>query len=150
MTTYRIQVEGLPELERKLSPTSYQVALKQGMTNAVVFLEGAIKKRAPVGKTGQLRARFTHIVSSDGKEGEVGSNTSYGPFVEFGTGVYIGRGRIYPKTKKALAWDNTVRRSIAGMKGRFFVKSAVDEEGYKILPIFQAEFDKVLKGENPV
>ena len=146
MIQYKVTIEGLPELQRKLGESNFRVALKQGMTNAVVYFEGEIKRRTPV-RTGQLRGSFTHEVSEDGREGEVGTDKEYGPYVEEGTGVYIGKGRIYPRTKKALAWDNMARRSIAGQKGQFFVKRTWEEEGgVKLLRFFNDEFDKALKG----
>lgn len=142
--SFDIKVEGIDELKRKLGQTNFTTALKQGMTNAVVYFEGEIKKRTPV-KSGQLKASFTHLVSGDGTEGIVGSNKSYGIYVEEGTGVYVGKGRIYPRTKKALAWDDMVRRSIAGMKGRFFVKKSWEEEGgVKLLHFFKDQFDEAL------
>ena len=153
---FKLKVENLPELQRKLGESNFRVALKQGMENATTEMERQIKLHAPRGKTGNLRASFTHKVSADGTKGIVGSTGekggSYAPFVEFGTGVYVGKGRIYPKTAKALAWptqvkgSGTVRRSIKGMKGRFYVKKAWDEEGGgKLLRFFTASFDEALR-----
>ena len=139
-----MSLDGLPELQKRLGDTKFTQATKKGMTQAVIFFEGEAKKDTPV-KSGQLRSSFTHQISADGKEGKVGTNKIYGPFVEYGTGIYAGRGRIYPKSKRALAWNGTVRKSIAGMKGRFFVKQAWEKEGGgKLLRFFKDEFDKAL------
>lgn len=141
-----IEVEGLAELKRKLGATKFTIALKKGMTNAVIYFEGEVKKRTPVGISGQLRASFTHRVSHDGTEGVIGTNKLYARFVEFGTGVFIGKGRIFPRSAKALAWNDIVRQSIAGMKGRFYVKRAWEEEGgRKLIRFFKFEFDKALR-----
>ncbi len=143
---YQVKIEGLSDLKRKLGDTNFRVALKRGMTNAVIFMEGMVKKYTPVGKSGQLRASFTHKVNASGSEGEIGTNKEYAPYVEFGTGVYIGKGRIYPRTKKVLAWDGMVRRSIAGMKGRFFVQRAWDEQGgERLVRFFKESFDEAFK-----
>ena len=144
---YSMSLDGLPELQKKLGKSGYVTAVKSGMQKAVVYLEGAIKKQTPV-KTGQLRASFTHQVAADGMEGVIGSSKAYAPMVESGTGVYAGKGRIYPISKKALAWNGMVRKSVAGMRGRFFVKKAWEEEGGgKLLRFFTDEIDGVLKSE---
>ncbi len=144
--SYRIEIKGLPELQKKLGQSNFTKALKGGMTMAVVNLEGDIKANTPV-KSGRLRAAWTHRVSADGSEGQIGNNLVYAPYVEFGTGVYIGKGRIYPVNKKALAWNGTVRRSIAGMKGRFFVQRTWQEEGGpKLIRFFKQSFDEALAG----
>ena len=142
---FQLKVENLPELQRKLGESNFRVALKQGMENATTYIEKEIKTRTPV-LSGRLRSSFTHKVSIDGTKGVVGTDVKYAPFVEYGTGVYVGKGRIYPKTAKALAWDGTVRKSIKGMKGRFYVKKAWEEEGGgKLLRFFTASFDEALR-----
>jgi hypothetical protein len=142
-----MKLKGHEELKRKLGKSRYETAMRKGMTKAVVKIESEIKKRTPV-KSGQLKASFTHYISPDATQGVVGTNKEYAPYVEEGTGVYIGKGRIYPRTAGALAWGDMVRTSIAGMKGRFFVKKAWREEGgVKLLKFFDAEFDKAIKAK---
>lgn len=84
---FSMKLEGLPQLQRKLGTTRFRTAQKQGMTKAVIHLEGEIKQRTPV-KSGRLRASFTHRVSGDGVEGRVGTDVLYAPYVEYGTGTY--------------------------------------------------------------
>ena len=75
----------------------------------------------------------------------VGTNVHYGPYVEYGTGIYGPRKRrIFPKTAKALSWIQRGRgsyvggkykaagpgkrvtvRSIAGMKARPYMAPAL-------------------------
>ncbi len=146
MIEYHVVIEGLPELQRKLGETNFKVATKQGMENATTELERQIKLRTPH-KSGDLMRAFKHKVSTDGMEGTIYNDVlgNYGPYVEYGTGVYIGKGRIYPRTKKALAWDGMVRRSVKGQKGQFFVKRSWEEEGgAKLLHFFTKQYDKQL------
>ena len=146
--SYIVEIKGLETLRKKLSPTQFTITKKQGMTNAVVFMEGKVKENTPF-KKGELRASWLPSVSEDGMEGRVTSRkekASYGPYVEYGTGVYIGRGRIYPKKKKALAWDGMVRRSVAGQRGQFFVKRTWEAEGgVKLIRFFANEINKQLE-----
>ncbi len=145
---FTVKITGLQALEKKLGSTEFKAHMKRGMTRAVVYMEGQLKRNTPVGKSGQLRARWTHKVSFGGLLGEVGNAVRYGPFVEEGTGVFIGGGRIFPVSAKAMAWDDTVRHSIQGMKGRFFVKKTwATVGGKKLLRFFTLEANKSLEGK---
>lgn len=144
---FTVKIEGLPELQKKLGSTEFTAHMKKGMTRAVVFMEGQLKSGTPV-QSGRLRSAWTHKISFGGMLGEVGNAVRYGPFVEEGTGVFIGGGRIFPRSAKALAWDDMVRWSIEGMKGRFFVKRTWDSVGgKKLLRFFTAEAEKSLEGK---
>lgn len=57
--------------------------------------EGYAKDLAPV-DTGRLRNGISHAVSEDEMAAYVGSNTSYAPYVELGTGIYAEGGRPTP------------------------------------------------------
>ena len=57
--------------------------------------EGYAKDFAPV-DTGRLRNGISHAVSEDEMAAYVGSNTSYAPYVELGTGIYADGGRPTP------------------------------------------------------
>ena len=57
--------------------------------------EGYAKDLVPV-DTGRLRNGITHAVSEDEMAAYVGSNTSYAPYVELGTGIYAAGGRPTP------------------------------------------------------
>ena len=144
---FTVRIDGLPALKKKLGSTEFKAHMKKGMTKAVVFMEGQLKRGTPV-QSGRLRAGWTHKVSFDGMVGEVGNAVRYGPFVEEGTGVFIGKGRIEPVSAKAFAWDDMVRYSIQGMKGRFFVKRTWDNVGgKKLLRFFTKEAEKTLEGK---
>lgn len=145
---FTVRIDGLPELQKKLGSTEFKAHMKKGMTKAVVFMEGQLKRGTPVGQSGRLKSAWTHKISFDGMVGEVGNAVKYGSFVEEGTGVFIGKGRIFPRSAGALAWDDMVRTSIQGMKGRFFVKRTWDSVGgKKLLRFFTKEAEKTLEGK---
>lgn len=57
--------------------------------------EGYAKDLAPV-DTGNLRNSVSHTVDEDEPAVYIGSNTSYAPYVELGTGIYAEGGRPTP------------------------------------------------------
>lgn len=57
--------------------------------------EGYAKDLAPV-DTGNLRNSISHTVDEDEPAVYIGSNTSYAPYVELGTGKYTEGGRPTP------------------------------------------------------
>lgn len=149
-------------IHHNLDPAAFIALLKgsngaanrkvQTDTNKVLNLA---RRNCPVDK-GPLRASLTGEISAVGDVliGRVGSNLSYAIHVHEGTGIYAGRGRIYPKNGRFLAWKTKVRyaaataggtrvtgtagrkrtggdwvfaKSIAGMKGRPFLTDALRE-----------------------
>jgi len=80
------------------------------------------KAGAPV-DNGKLRASITSSVSTRGKRvvGRVWTPLKYGLWQHEGTGIYAGRGRIYPKTAKVLVFrprkGRPQRRGARGSKG---------------------------------
>jgi hypothetical protein len=96
--------------------------------------------------TGALRASLKLEMRTVGGEPQVriGSALPYALFVHEGTGVYVGRGRIYPKQASVLRWPRINRsgrgfrryqggktaayvyaRSIKGMKGTPYLLQAL-------------------------
>lgn len=57
--------------------------------------EGYAKDLVPV-DTGRLRNGITHAVAENEMAAYVGTNTSYAPYVELGTGIYADGGRPTP------------------------------------------------------
>ena len=58
------------------------------LTNAAIIVENEAKLKCPVGDTGILRNSITHEV--EGNKAYVGTNISYAPYVEIGTGIFAG------------------------------------------------------------
>ena len=92
-----------------------KTALRKGLTNAALIVEGDYKVRLTLGgqvATGLLRASATHRLIDTGKyfAAQVGSNTEYAAEVEFG-----GPPRDVP-LQDILNW--VIRKGIAGRSGK--------------------------------
>lgn len=109
-------------------------------------VQNAARRLAPVDE-GRLRASITTEVRGSGPSltVRVGSNLKYAVYVHEGTGIYAGRGYIYPKRGRYLRWPvknnsgsgnrryrggSTSRYAFAkrvrGVKGRPFLRDALD------------------------
>lgn len=87
-----------------------------------------IKANAPV-DTGRLRNSFT--MRMEGNEVIISSNVEYAPYVEYGTGIYVGHDYIRPKKAKALHWEKEGKdyfaKKVKGMPGTFFIARGIQE-----------------------
>lgn len=103
-------------------------------------------KRSIHSEVSTLGARFTGKVIQDTKVAK------YGPFIEFGTGVYGPKGspiEIVPKNKKALFWKGArhpVRKVVSpGMKARPYMRPAFRESIKEIEVVFNDELMKAIR-----
>jgi HK97 gp10 family phage protein len=84
----------------------FNIKIKEAINDALqwsaLFLKGEAKKNAPV-DTGVLRSSITETGVFDNTI-KVISPVEYAKYQEFGTGVYVGRGMIYPKRSRFLVW----------------------------------------------
>ena len=89
-----VEIKNVDKLVAKLDNLS-KVQLEQALNKACLIVENEAKKLCPV-DTGQLRSSITHEVAE--KEGRVGTNVEYAPYVEYGTGLFAenGNGRQTP------------------------------------------------------
>lgn len=93
-------------------------------------VENAAKRECPVDE-GRLRNSITSevILTDAGWEGRVGSNLKYARAVHEGTGIYAGRGYIYPRRARVLSWQQDGRRVFArrvrGQRGNPFLVRAL-------------------------
>ena len=85
--------------------------------------EGYAKDLAPV-DTGNLRNSISHTVDEDEPAVYIGSNTSYAPYVELGTGKYTEGGRPTPWVYQD---DNGNWHWTAGNPAQPFLAPAVKE-----------------------
>ena len=83
--------------------------------------EGYAKDLAPV-DTGNLRNSISHTVDEDEPAVYIGSNTSYAPYVELGTGKYTEGGRPTPWVYQD---DNGNWHWTAGNPAQPFLKPAI-------------------------
>lgn len=133
-----IRVEGLEPLLKKLDGNSLLAApLREALTKAVILLESAAKRGAPV-DTGRLRASITHEVDSRPVPlfGKVGTDVFYAPYVEFGTRPH------WPPVSALATWARRhgfasafiVARTIAarGTKARHMFRTALEDNRERI------------------
>ena len=99
--------------------------------------EGYAKDLAPV-DTGNLRNSISHTVDEDEPAVYIGSNTSYAPYVELGTGKYTDGGRPTPWVYQD---DNGNWHWTAGNPAQPFLKPAVAEHPQTYRNIIKDELE---------
>ncbi len=150
-----IEVRGLRQTQRKMEQVATDLAGKpmvDAMKQATMLVERDAKIFAPV-DTGRLRASITsdiRVASSGllGKEvqGVVGSNVTYAPFMELGTGTFAGRPRYFPPPEALEVWARRhgiasgflVARAIfrrGGLRGRKFLERGFENNTNKIIAL---------------
>ncbi|MFA7167790.1 MAG: HK97-gp10 family putative phage morphogenesis protein [Sphaerochaetaceae bacterium] len=82
----------LNALSKKLTKEEFEKSAKRGM---IVYVEGPAKRKSAI-DGGRLRNSITTTIDQD--KVITGTNVEYGPYVEFGTGIYAedGQGRKTP------------------------------------------------------
>ena len=97
--------------------------------------EGYAKDLAPV-DTGNLRNSISHTVDEDEPAVYIGSNTSYAPYVELGTGKYTDGGRPTPWVYQG---DNGNWHWTAGNPAQPFLAPAVKGHAQTYRNIIESE-----------
>lgn len=116
---------------------AFKAALLRGLEKCGLVAEGYAKKLCPV-DTGNLRNSITHVVDEDEPAAYVGTNNSYAPYVELGTGKYAegGGGRptgwAYQDAKGN--WHYT-----HGQKPQPYLKPAVSDHAQQYRDILEEE-----------
>ena len=88
------------------------------------------RQLAPV-RTGALRGSLNMQIITIGQNPavQIGTNLRYAMWVHEGTGIYAGRGYIYPRTARFLSWVENGRRiyarRIRGMRGTPYLLDAL-------------------------
>lgn len=125
---------GKTSISQKLNNLSSD-AIKKALTKSALLVEADAKINCPV-DTGLLRNSITHNVYDD--YAEVGTNYSYAPYVEHGTGLFAeaGNGRQTPWTYQDAdgQWHTTI-----GQQPQPFLRPALEANKQKIEQIFQDE-----------
>lgn len=125
---------GKTSISQKLNNLSSE-AIKKALTKSALLVEADAKINCPV-DTGLLRSSITHNVYDD--YAEVGTNYSYAPYIEHGTGLFAeaGNGRQTPWTYQDAdgQWHTTI-----GQQPQPFLRPALDANKQKIEQIFQDE-----------
>lgn len=121
--------------------TNLEAEIKKALTKCALLVEADAKQNCPV-DTGSLRSSITHQVYAD--YAEVGTNYSYAPYVEYGTGLFAvaGDGRkdpwCYQDSKGE--WHTTI-----GQKPQPFLQPALDNNRTAIKSILIEAIKEGLK-----
>lgn len=130
----------LDKLLSKLNKLS-DMNLEEPLTKACLIVERAAKKNAPA-SSGELRQSITYEVSNN--EGYVGTNLSYAPYVEFGTGIFAaegnGRQDKWSYQDAEGKWHTTI-----GQKPKPFLEPALEENKAKITQLLMEYYKKGVK-----
>lgn len=102
---------------------AFHTACLRALERCGMEAEGYAKDLVPV-DTGRLRNGITHAVAENEMAAYVGTNTSYAPYVELGTGKYTDGGRPTPWVYQD---DNGNWHWTAGNPAHPFLKPAVAE-----------------------
>ncbi len=147
---------------RQLEEQWGEEALGNALVNAADEIgghtEGEVAEVTPTNKNpqpgqtrGRLAAGWTHKVvrAGSGATVIVGNAVQYGPFVNFGTGTFAGKGRIFPKTAKVLVFQGRggglmFVGSIAGQPGQHFAEKGLDNAVKDIPAIAAAQIERDL------
>jgi phage gpG-like protein len=94
-----MQILGLDSLTRKLTRQFMQQPMRRFFTRAAIAVQSGAKERAPV-DTGRLRSSLTYEIDPAALPtwAKVGTNVSYAPFMEYGTG------RLSESPESTSAW----------------------------------------------
>lgn len=159
-----IEVRGLREAEAKMEQVANDLVGKpmvNAFKQATMIVERDAKIFAPV-DTGRLRASISsdiRVVQSGpfGKEvqGVVGSNVSYSPFMELGTGIFVGRPRYFPPPEALEVWARRhgiasgfiVARAIfrrGGLRGRKFLERGFNRNRARIVRLLNGAVGRIV------
>ena len=84
-----VEFEGAEKLMARLDKMSDEAALKKSLETAALLVERSAKQKAQK-DTGALRRSITSKV--EGLEGIVYTPLEYGPYIEYGTGLFAEEG----------------------------------------------------------
>lgn len=141
-----IEIKGLKETRDKLEQVAEDLHGKEMVDtfrSVTAIVTRSAKINAPV-NTGRLRASITPQVYSRGMQlvGVVGTNVSYAPYMELGTGTFAGRPRHKVPPKYLHVWARrhgtnayVVSQAIwlrGGLKPRHYLQKAFHQNEREI------------------
>lgn len=146
MATITHRIKGLDELLSKFqqSPKIVGEETATAMTQAVTFVQGEVRERTPVDR-GRLRQSVTTEVRGALPEmrGVIGTVVFYGPYQEFGTGIYAegGGGRSTPWVYKhhRFGWVRT-----RGNRARHMFREGLSAARGRVSGYFAAALKRVI------
>mgnify|MGYP003659785101 CR=1 FL=1 len=134
------ELKGIERLQRQWGDKAITDALVEAAKVAGAHTAGEVATVTPVNKNptpGETRGRLAAGWNSrarrvgSGAEATIGNNVFYGPYVNYGTGIYAGRGRIRAKQGKVMVFKGMgggmiFARSIKGQRGQHFAEKGLD------------------------
>jgi phage gpG-like protein len=121
----------------KEAPHVITQQIQKIINESVIAIENSARARAPLGKTGKLKASIYSIPYNMNAGAKVGSSVFYSPFVEFGTGpsyqipVYANL-----SMNKLEGYAQTFKRNngnVVNLPHRPFLFNSASEELYKMV-----------------
>lgn len=160
--SFQIKIENDKQVRdnlRRIAIDLHGKPIVDAMTKAVLIVERRAKKNAPV-DTGRLRNSITHAIESSGGlnphvRGIVGTNVKYAPYMEFGTGTFVGRPPHKVPVSAVEGWARRhginpylVAKAImdrGGLEGHEYFGNAIKDSEREIRDILQTGVRLVLK-----
>ncbi len=150
--TATIRIKGMAELTRRLREVKEAIAdtLEDAGTKGMLAIEGGARNKVSV-DIGELRRGIT-TKTLEKSEASVkigtGTNVTYGPYLEYGTGIYAenGEGRdtpwvyYYAGTKGPEGW-----RFTRGIRAKPFLRPAYDENKEVVQDIVRDELERAIQ-----
>ena len=157
-----LQVKGLKELQRRAITAVKALEgppFLKAMRRATLIVTASAKRNAPA-NTGRLRASIIPRVETEGNNvrGIVGSNVAYAPYMELGTGTWVGKPPHFPPPSALATWAKrhgfksgyAVAISIfkkGGLRPRKYLQRALEDNSDKIKSILIGAATKIAKGK---
>jgi hypothetical protein len=164
---FSLDMSGLDAFRARLAYARAQLPdlMDKAVHDAGQFVAQNLQDAAPVGTSegpppsgdapGHLASSFyTQSESSQFASGAAVTVRTNQPqkleWVRYGTGIYAGKGRIYPTNKRALFWPGADHpyRSVAGQRANDFVTPALEEapNADEVLGVVVDELIGILEG----
>ena len=125
----------------KEAPNVITQQIQKIINESVIAIENNARNRAPLGKTGQLKASIYSTPYNMNAGAKVGSRAFYSPFVEFGTGPGPGDSFQIPvyrnlNMNQLEGYARTFKRNngnVVNLPHRPFLFNSASEELYKMV-----------------
>ncbi len=147
-----IRIKGMAELTRRLREvkTAISDTLEEAGTLGMLVVEGGARDKVSVDIGELRRGIITKTLEKTENSVKIGTGTNiqYGPYLEYGTGIYAenGEGRdtpwvyYYAGTKGEEGW-----RFTRGMKAKPFLRPAYDENKEAVKDIVREELERAIQ-----
>jgi HK97 gp10 family phage protein len=148
-----IRIKGMADLTRRLREVKTAISddLEFAGTKGMLIVEGGARRNVSVDTGALRRSIITKTLEKTENSVKIGTGTNleYGPYLEYGTGIYAenGEGRDtpwaykYTGTKGPEGWRTTV-----GMKAKPFLRPAYDENKERVQDAVREELERAIQG----